>query len=184
MYNYAPGEHQCATNWIREKNHDEVAFPELFTDGKGGVNYERAIKLTKGDFYSSKFNNHNKMYSKNSDYLFVAQQHLERHLLESNVGISGQKGQVSDGPDGTKKVKCSNAFDVFGKIPGTPQYWKNYRNELFARMEQLGPFHFFFTLSAAEMRWPGVTTGILHYEQKIDKVLLEDDRLTQICCRT
>jgi hypothetical protein len=93
------------------------------------------------------------MYSKNSDYLFVCQQHLERHLLEGNIGITGQKGKISKGPDGTDTISCSNAFDVFGKIPGTPQYWKNYRNELFARMEQLGPFHFFFTLSAAEMRY-------------------------------
>ena len=31
MYNYAPGEKQCPTNWIREKNHDEVAFPEHST---------------------------------------------------------------------------------------------------------------------------------------------------------
>ena len=70
-----------------------------------------------------------------------------------------------------KKVTCSNAFDVFGKIPGTPAYWKFYRNELLARMEQLGPFHFFFTLSAAEMKWPEVTTAILHYEQQIDKII-------------
>ena len=40
-------------------------------------------------------------------------------------------------------------------------------------MEQLGPFHFFFTLSAAEMRWPEVTTAILHYEQKIEKILYQ-----------
>ena len=38
-------------------------------------------------------------------------------------------------------------------------------------MEQLGPFHFFFTLSAAEMRWPEVTTSILHYEGMIDKIV-------------
>ena len=37
--------------------------------------------------------------------------------------------------------------------------------------EQLGPFHFFFTLSAAEMRWPSVTTAILHYEQLVDKIV-------------
>ena len=78
---------------------------------------------------------------------------MERHLLEGNISVSCQKGKSEKGPEGTTKVKCSNAFDVFGKIPGTPQYWKNYRNELFARMEQLGPFHFFFTLSAAEMRY-------------------------------
>ena len=37
----------------------------------------------------------------------------------------------------------------------------------------MGPFHFFFTLSAAEMRWPSVSTAILHYEQKIDKIVYE-----------
>ena len=167
------GQGQIPTNWIREKDHDVIAFPELYPDGKGGINEERKVKVPKGDFYSTKFLNCNNMYAKSSDYLFVAQQHIERHLLENNISVSGQKGKVSKGTDGTKVVSCNNAFDVFGKIPGTPQYWKNYRNELFARMEQLGPFHFFFTLSAAEMRWPEVTTAILHYEQKIDKVLYQ-----------
>ena len=171
VIDYAPGEKQCPTNWIREKDHDKIAFPELYTDGKGGVNDERTVKLSMGDFYCTKFLHHNKMYAKNSDYLFVAQQHVERHLLEGNVSVSCRKGKPEQGPDGTTKISCSNAFDVFGKIPGTPQYWKNYRNELFARMEQLGPFHFFFTLSAAEMLWPEVTTAILHYEQQIDKIV-------------
>ena len=69
----------------------------------------------------------------------------------------------------------NNAFDVFSKIPGTPSYWKNFRNELFARMEQLGPFHFFFTLSAAEMRWPEVSTSILHSQGDIDKIIYLKD---------
>ena len=51
-------------------------------------------------------------------------------------------------------------------------------------MEQLGPFHFFFTLSATEMRWPEVTTSILHYEQMIDEVIykegFENDNETNI----
>ena len=143
--------------------------------GKGGVNDQRSVKLSKTDFFSSKFLNHNKMYAKNSDYLFVAQQFLERHLLENNISVSAQKGKVDRGTDGTKIISCNNAFDIFGKIPGTPQYWKNYRNELFARMEQLGPFTFFFTLSAAEMRWPEVTTAILHYEQQIDKIVYKEN---------
>ena len=42
-------------------------------------------------------------------------------------------------------------------------------------MEQLGPFHFFFTLSAAEMRWPEVTTSILHYEDQIDKIVYKEN---------
>ena len=113
------------------------------------------------------------MYAKNTDYLFVAQQFLERHLLENNVNVAGQKGTVSKGLNGTTKVSCNNAFDIFGKIAGTPQYWKNFRNELFARMEQLGQFTFFFTLSAAEMRWFEVTTAILHVDKNLDKIVYE-----------
>ena len=52
-----------------------------------------------------------------SDYLFAAQQFLERHLLENNGNVAGQKGKVSKGLDGTTKISCNNAFDIFGKIP-------------------------------------------------------------------
>ena len=98
IYDVAPGQGKIPTNWVREKDHDTIAFPELFTDGKGGVNDpERAIKLSKGDFYSTKFLNNDKRYSKNSDYLFVSQQNVERSLLEGNISISGQKGKVTKG---------------------------------------------------------------------------------------
>ena len=40
-------------------------------------------------------------------------------------------------------------------------------------MEQLGPFHFFFTLSAAEMLWPEVSTSILHSQGCIDKIIYQ-----------
>ena len=134
VYDYAPGQNYVPTNWIREKNHDEIAFPELFTDGQGGVHDEtREVKISRPDFYSQKFLNHNKMYAQNSEYLFVSQQHLERHLVENNISVSGQKGKPEKGSDGTTTLTCKNAFDVFSKIPGTPSYWKNFRNELFAR---------------------------------------------------
>ena len=130
---YDLGQGQAPTNWIREPRHDLIAFPELYSYGVGGVNFERLVKLCKTDFFSVKFLNRNKMYAKNSDYLFVCQQFLERHLLESNISVKAQKGKVQKGPDGTKIISCDNAFDIFSKIPGTPQYWKTYRNELFAR---------------------------------------------------
>ena len=44
-----------------------------------------------------KFLNNDKRYSKNSDYLFVSQQNVERSLLEGNISISGQKGKVTKG---------------------------------------------------------------------------------------
>ena len=39
---------------LGKKNHDVIAFPELFCDGKGGLNAERKIKLTMGDFLQYK----------------------------------------------------------------------------------------------------------------------------------
>ena len=117
---YDLGQGQAPTNWIREPRHDLIAFPELYSYGIGGVNFERLVKLCKTDFFSVKFLNRNKMYAKNSDYLFVCQQFLERHLLESNISVKAQKGKVQKGPDGTKIISCDNAFDIFSKIPGTP----------------------------------------------------------------
>ena len=175
FYSYAPGEEFSPTNWIREKNHDKIAFPEIFTNGKGGLNDEREVKLSRSDFYCQRFLNHDKRCAKNSDYLFVCQQHSERHLVENSISVSTQKGTLETGPDGTKIMQCKNAFDIFTKIPGTPSYWKQYRNEIFARMEQLGPFHFFFTLSCAEMKWSDVSTAILHSKGGIEKIVYLKD---------
>ena len=89
----------------------------------------------------------------NPDFIFVAQQYLERHSFENQISVSVQRGILTQRPDGSKEVKSRNAIDVFKEIPGTPAYWKKFRNEIFARMEQLGGFHFFFTLSCADLRW-------------------------------
>ena len=70
-----------------------------------------------------------------------------------------QKAKISH----TEKtvIPMSETLSIFKDIPGTPTYWRNFRNELFARIEQLGPFHFFFTLSCAEARWSEVITSLL-----------------------
>ena len=44
-------------------------------------------------------------------------------------------------------------YDVFKKVKGTPKYWQSARNELVAKVKQLGPFHIFYTFSCGEMRW-------------------------------
>ena len=60
-------------------------------------------------------------------------------------------------------------LSIFKDIPGTPSYWRMFRNEIFARIEQLGPFHFFYTLSCAEMKWIEVLSSLLRNEgHKID----------------
>ena len=60
-----------------------------------------------------------------------------------------------------KFLQVENAFSIFKNILGTPSYWKAFRNDILAKMEQLGPFQIFFTLSCAEMRWPEILVAIL-----------------------
>ena len=156
------------TQWIREKNHDRKAFPELFDDGLNGLhdpNREREISVFQN--YNSKLFNKNQKFAQDSDFVFMAQQHHERNRFESQISVNVQRGTKKKMPDGSTKIKNNNVMDVFKNIPGTPAYWKGFRNETFARMEQLGPFNFFFTLSSAEMKWPEVTCSILHNLGKV-----------------
>ena len=161
IHEFAPGERKKATDWIREENHDTKSFPELFSMGKYGLHdTSRKRKISAVQNYSSKILNKNKKFAQNSDFIFVAQQYLERHSFENQITVSVQRGIKA--PDGTNKIKSNDVVDVFKTIPGTPAYWKSYRNKIFAMMEQLGTFNFFFTLSSAEKKWPEVKVSILH----------------------
>ena len=156
----APGQRKKLSSWLAEEDHDINAFPDFFPNGRCGLNDpERERKITPGQNYSQKTLNADPRFGQDTDFIFVAQQSLERHRFENQISISCQRGVSVSGKE---ELKSNKAIDVFKDIPGTPSYWKKVRNDLFARMEQLGQFHFFFTLSCAEMKWPEVTTSILH----------------------
>ena len=50
---------------------------------------------------------------------------------------------------------------MFDNIKNTSRYWKKKRNEQIAKLENLGPFHFFFTLSCADARYEENFTSLL-----------------------
>ena len=52
-------------------------------------------------------------------------------------------------------------LQFFKKIKGSDVYWKETKMEMIAALEQLGPFHIFFTLSCADKRWTENFTTIL-----------------------
>jgi superfamily II DNA helicase RecQ len=47
----------------------------------------------------------------------------------------------------------NDPYTVFDNIKNTPKYWQKYRYEMIAKLENLGPFQWFFTLSCADMKW-------------------------------
>ena len=160
----APGQRKKLSFFLTEENHDINAFPDLFPNGKGGLHDKtRKRKISAVQNYNQKTLNHDRRFAEDADFLFVAQQALEKHSFENQITISTQRGVASNTKNG---LKNNSVIDIFKTVVGTPMYFKKFRNEIFARMEQLGPFHFFVTLSAAEMHWPEVTTSILHIQGK------------------
>ena len=88
----------------------------------------------------------------------MAHQKVEREMLEKQINVSGFRGALGSKSEITQ---LHDSFSVFQKIAGSPKYWQVARSELIAKVQQLGPFHGFFTLSCAEMRWIEVYVCIL-----------------------
>ena len=131
VYNIAPGEGKIPTEWLREPSFDIEAFPHLFPDGKYGLHYEREKKLTPSKYFPQRVLNANNIYAKDSDFIFMAQQYLERFALERQIDMSLKSGSfVSTEGDGIKMVPTDDKFSIFQSIPGTPAYWKKFRNEV------------------------------------------------------
>ena len=142
---------QDPTNFLRDKNFLEEAFPRHFVDGKYGLDYPRQ-KLSKQQYFMQRLQNVDKRFSKDPSFLFIAQQLTEREALEKQVDISVQKGKVVSTDEGVKVIQPNDAYNILKQIPGTPPYWSAFRKDIFAKIAQLGPFHLFFTLSYSETR--------------------------------
>ena len=112
-------------------------------------------------YFNQRLLNVDERFSKDFCYLFMASYYVERLALERQISISGLRGNRDTYENGEINVRLTDAFDVFKKIKGSPKYWQVARNELVAKVKQLGPFHVFYTFSCGEMRWTEVFLSIL-----------------------
>ena len=86
---------------------------------------------------------------------------------------------------GERTYSLEDGFSVFDRVSSTPAYWKTTKYEMLAKLENLGPFQFFWTLSCADSRWDENFSSLLidfgitiHYSFNSDgfeetKVVLE-----------
>ena len=164
IYEIAPGENKIPNNWTMEKNHEEMAFPNLFPNGQNGFDQEREIELSPSQYFCQRAMDDSGIFEEEEDYIFCAEQKCTILALQRQIDVSLKMGKVVKSKDGTNVMKGGDAFSIFKNIPDTPSYWKAFRNEIFARMEQYGPFQMFFTLSCAEARWDNVVASVLKKE--------------------
>ena len=77
---------------------------------------------------------------------------------------------------GNKSLKIEDPYSVLEDIKQTPRYWRKAKYEMLARLDNLGPFHFFFTLSCADLRWDENFGAILRQKEGITlQYCMEED---------
>ena len=153
----APGEGKVPTNLMRDENWLINAFPNLFPSGKYGLNYERDQKISPQQYILQRLQNVDKRFCNNKALVFAFLYFLERQQMETQINLSYRRGKLVE----NRLTNIEDGFAVFDKILGTPRYWQQKRYEVIARLEQLGAFQFFFTLSCADKRWEENFTSIL-----------------------
>ena len=118
------------------------AFPKHHPSGKFGLFHpSRKVPLSAQKYFQQRVLNVDDRFAKDGGYLFMAQHYTERNAIERKISLSGQLGT----PSGTREdrvnaMPINDAFSVFTEIRGTPKYWQKGRNEMLAKMQQLGPF--------------------------------------------
>ena len=119
VYTIQPGEAKTTNNWLRDNDDFDIeAFPWLFSDGKYGLNYKREKPLTPVKYFASKVMNKNPQFSQDADFVFVAQQFVERYLLEGQIDVATRKGSINR-KDGNTRV-ATNSHELARLIEARP----------------------------------------------------------------
>ena len=72
------------------------------------------------------------------------------------------RGKMKPDGQGKEFLQMDDGFSVFDNIRGSPRYWQKLRFDMIAKLEQLGPFQFFYTLSCADKRWDENIATLIH----------------------
>ena len=150
---FAPGEGKKPVNFLDQKDFDVKSWPTLLPDGKFGLSHERKVKLTKQNYFQQRLLNVDDRFAATPNFTFTAMSVVEAERLRSNANLTGMKGKRSMGGGGHAVYQLEDPCAVFEKIPGTPKYWQRARYEIIAKLENLGPFQIFFTLTSGDLRY-------------------------------
>ena len=106
-------------------------------------------------------------FGNDPSYIFAAASYIEKQQMQRNINVSFLRGKKSKSSLKEGNVyNLEDGFSVFDNTSNTPTYWKKAKYEMMAKLDNLGPFQFFFTLSCADRLWEENFTAVLE-EQNI-----------------
>ena len=170
---FAPGEGKIPESILSSTDWDMKAFPMKHPDGRNNLHQDRPKKLSDQYYFVQRLRNKDPRFCTDPAYVFASAAYLEKKQLQRNVNVSFQRGKEVRSGSGPSTYHLEDGFSVFDSISNTPKYWKTAKYEMLAKLDNLGPFHFFFTLSCADRRWEENFSSIL---RKLDiKIVYKTD---------
>ena len=146
-----------------------MSNPDRFPFSNGTFSSERPKKLTYRKYFSQRLLDVDGRYARDLDYLFVAQYIVEANqvLDDGNNFPWRQKPsrqftatQARDQTVLSQYVRKDKAYSFMKNIRGSPPYYQCTFYDLLAMIRQLGTQTWFFTLSAADLKWPDMIQTI------------------------
>ena len=131
------------------------------------------VKLSTQDYHVNRLTHKNKRWCRDSTYTFSAALQIETNQIRRNMTQAFTHGKQVTKSGGNVVFENHDAWTVLDDIKSTPRYWKSKKAELCAKLDNLGPFQWFFTLSCADKRWPATLVSVIQEREDVRKVVTE-----------
>ena len=167
VFSIAPGEGRIPLQVHSDNNNEVLTFPNLFPNGKYGFDVPRPTKLSLRKYFQARLTSSDNRFASNTEYLFYSQYLVEHKQVTDNINIALRKAKLPNTTEkrvnagilkDTERLKNLIMHDqgqrFLQNVRGSPAYCRKLLSDLLAMIRQLGPFTFFLTLSAADLRWP------------------------------
>ena len=165
----APAEGQTPLNIMTDPNFEAMSNPDKFPYGVGTFSTERPRKLTYRKYFNQRLLDVDGRFARDLDYLFVAIYIVEaKQVFDDGKNFAWRQkparqftaSQARDQTVLCQFVHKDKAYSFMKNIRGSPPYYQRTFYDLLAMICQLGTPTWFFTLSAADLKWPDIIQTI------------------------
>nr|KAG5686477.1 hypothetical protein BaRGS_030059 [Batillaria attramentaria] len=155
---FAPGEGQKPLPVLMDEDCEELSFPSIYV----GVKRTTPRHVSYGDIAKSEARRYDRRATK-VPKLFFSYKKMEMTRVSGAIQTclrkaAGARGYTAkdmlNNESVSAVIKSNDGFRVLKSVRGSPPFWELKKKELLAMVRQLGCPTFFFTLSAAETKWP------------------------------
>ena len=165
----APAEGERPLNIMTDLTFEAMSNPDKFPYGTGTFNSDRPRKITYRKYFNQRLLDVDGRFARDLDYLFVAQYIAEAKQVVDDGDIFAMRqkpcrqftaAQAKDQTILSQYVRKDKAYSFMKNIRGSPPYYQRTFYDLLAMIRQLGTPTWFFTLSAADLKWPDMIQTI------------------------